>query len=217
MEKSNNILKYFLMVTYINVFFLGMELVAAYIERKPMKIILIVNINCFVILLILTIIRLIRKDYELPMYSTMLLFGCSVSWVMPILLYGSIFGKNTGIVTGILYVISVGIGISIPVLQGRVDRNKPFWIAIRRVVAIFTVSIVSVLIVLGRLFGGSRGRIIMRETMSTSATGKLMWGLVLFVSMILGGFSVFCMIGISQNPNSEFNQKRKRLRNNEKE
>ena len=57
----------------------------------------------------------------------------------------------------------------------------------------------------------------MRETMSTPATGKLMWGLVLFVSMILGGFSVFCMIGISQNPNSEFNQKGKRLRNNEKE
>ena len=28
--------------------------------------------------------------------------------------------------------------------------------------------------------------------------------------MILGGFSVFGMIGISQNPNSEFNQKRKR-------
>ena len=29
-------------------------------------------------------------------------------------------------------------------------------------------------------------------------------------AMILGGFSVFGMIGISQNPNSEFNQKRKR-------
>ena len=29
-------------------------------------------------------------------------------------------------------------------------------------------------------------------------------------AMILGGFSVFGMIGISQNPNSEFNQKRRR-------
>lgn len=209
MKKSKNILKHFLIVTYINVFFLGMELIAAYIERKPIKIILLVNISCFVILLMLTIIRLIRKDYELPMYSALLFLGCSISWVIPILLYGSIFGKNTGIVTGILYVISIGIGISIPVLQGRVDKNKPFWIAIRRIVTIFTVSIVSVLIVLGRFFGGARGRIIMRETMSTSATGKLMWGLVLFVSMILGGFSVFCMIGISQNPNSEFNQNKK--------
>ena len=35
-------------------------------------------------------------------------------------------------------------------------------------------------------------------------------GIVLVVSMILGGLSVFCIIGNSQNPNSEFNKKRTR-------
>ena len=50
----------------------------------------------------------------------------------------------------------------------------------------------------------------MQKTMSISATGKLMWWIVLISSMILGGVSVFCIIGNSQNPNSEFNQKRKK-------
>ena len=59
------------------------------------------------------------------MYSSLLLFGCSISWMMPMLLYGSLFGKNTGIVTGILYAISIGIGILIPIVQGKVNKNKP--------------------------------------------------------------------------------------------
>ena len=50
----------------------------------------------------------------------------------------------------------------------------------------------------------------MWKTMSASSIGKLMRGIVLVVSMILGGLSVFCIIGNSQNPNSEFNQKRRR-------
>lgn len=40
MEKSKAILKNFLIVIYINIFFLGAELVAAFIESKPTKIIL---------------------------------------------------------------------------------------------------------------------------------------------------------------------------------
>ena len=69
---------------------------------------------------------------------------------------------------------------------------------------------VSVLSVLGRIFRGAHGGRLMQKTMSISATGKLMWWIVFISAMILGGFSVFGMIGISQNPNSEFNQKRKR-------
>ena len=211
MEKSKNILDYFFKMIFVDVFFLVAELIAAYIESKPIKIISCINISCFVILLIYTIIKLARKDYELSMYSSLLLFGSSISWVMPILLYGSIFGKNTGIVTGILYAISMGIGILIPVLQGKVDKNKPFWIAIRKIVAIFVASIISVLIVLGRIFRGAHGGRLMQKTMSISATGKLMWWIVLISSMILGGVSVFCIIGNSQNPNSEYNQKRKKI------
>ena len=59
-------------------------------------------------------------------------------------------------------------------------------------------------------FRGTHGGRLMQKTMSISATGKLMWWIVFISAMILGGFSVFGMIGISQNPNSEFNQKRKR-------
>ena len=77
------------------------------------------NISCFSILLILTIIKLVRKDDELSMYSSLLLFGCSISWVIPMFLYGSLFGKNTGIVTGILYAISIGIGILISNRTGK--------------------------------------------------------------------------------------------------
>lgn len=130
--------------------------------------------------------------------------------MMPMLLYGSLFGKNTGIVTGILYAISIGIGILIPIVQGKVNKNKPFWIAIRKIAAIFTTCSISVLIVLGRVFRGGHGGRLMQKTMSTASRGKLMWGIVLVMSMILGGFSVFCIIGNSQNPNSEFNKKRRR-------
>ena len=151
MEKSKLILKNFFGIIFVDIFFLGTELIAAYIEGKPIKIISSINISCFVILLILTIIRLIRKDYEISMYSALLLFGCSLSWVIPVLLYGSIFGKNTGIITGILYVISIGIGILIPIVQGKVNKNKPFWIAIRKIAAIFTTCSISVLIVLRRV------------------------------------------------------------------
>lgn len=160
--------------------------------------------------MILTIIRLIRKDYEISMYSALLLFGCSLSWVIPVLLYGSIFGKNTGIITGILYVISIGIGILIPVIQGKVDRRKTFWVVIEKIAITAATIMVSVLSVLGRIFRGAHGGRLMQKTMSISATGKLMWWIVFISAMILGGFSVFGMIGISQNPNSEFNQKRKR-------
>ena len=125
MGKSKEILKCFMIVIYMDIFFLGAELMAAYIESKPIKIILCINISCFSILLILTIIKLVRKDDELSMYSSLLLFGCSISWMMPMLLYGSLFGKNTGIVTGILYAISIGIGILIPIVQGKVNKNKP--------------------------------------------------------------------------------------------
>ena len=59
------------------------------------------------------------------------------------------------------------------------------------------------------VFGLVGGRL-MQKTMSTASRGKLMWGIVLVMSMILGGFSVFCIIGNSQNPNSEFNKKRRR-------
>ena len=201
MEKSKLILKNFFGIIFVDIFFLGTELIAAYIEGKPIKIISSINISCFVILLILTIIRLIRKDYEISMYSALLLFGCSLSWVIPVLLYGSIFGKNTGIITGILYVISIGIGILIPIVQGKVNKNKPFWIAIRKIAAIFTTCSISVLIVLGRVFRGGHGGRLMWKTMSASSIGKLMWGIVLVVSMILGGLSVFCIIGNSQNPN----------------
>lgn len=210
MEKSKLILKNFFGIIFVDIFFLGTELIAAYIEGKPIKIISSINISCFVILLILTIIRLIRKDYEISMYSALLLFGCSLSWVIPVLLYGSIFGKNTGIITGILYVISIGIGILIPVIQGKVDRRKTFWVIIEKIAIMAATIMVSVLIVLGRIFRGAHGRRLMQKTMSISATGKLMWWIVFISAMILGGFSVFGMIGISQNPNSEFNQKRKR-------
>jgi len=206
MEKSKLILKNFFGIIFVDIFFLGTELIAAYIEGKPIKIISSINISCFVILLILTIIRLIRKDYEISMYSALLLFGCSLSWVIPVLLYGSIFGKNTGIITGILYVISIGIGILIPVIQGKVDRRKTFWVIIEKIAITAATIMVSVLIVLGRIFRGAHGGRLMQKTMS----GKLMWWIVFISAMILGGFSVFGMIGISQNPNSEFNQKRRR-------
>ena len=210
MEKSKNILDYFFKMIFVDVFFLGAELIAAYIESKPIKIISCINISCFVILLIYTIIKLARKDYELSMYSSLLLFGCSIAWVVPILLYGSTFGSNTGIVTGILYGLSIGIGILIPVLQGKVNKNKPFWIAIRKIGTVFSVCIVSVLIVLWRVFRSGRGRRMMQNPMPNSTIGKLMWVLTLIASMLLGGLSVFCIIGNSQNPNSEFNQKRKK-------
>ena len=210
MGKSKEILKNFLRAISVDVGFLGAELMAAYIESKPIKIISCINISCFSILLILTIIKLVRKDDELSMYSSLLLFGCSISWVIPMFLYGSLFGKNTGIVTGILYAISIGIGILIPIVQGKVNKNKPFWIAIRKIAVIFTTCSISVLIVLGRVFRGGHGGRLMQKTMSTASRGKLMWGIVLVMSMILGGFSVFCIIGNSQNPNSEFNKKRTR-------
>jgi hypothetical protein len=63
--------------------------------------------------------------------------------------------------------------------------------------------------VFGLVDGGHGGRL-MWKTMSASSIGKLMWGIVLVMSMILGGLSVFCIIGNSQNPNSEFNKKRRR-------
>ena len=210
MRQSKEILKCFMIVIYMDIFFLGAELMAAYIESKPIKIISCINISCFSILLIITIIKLIRKDDELSMYSSLLLFVCSISWVLPILLYGSIFGKRTGIVAGILYIASIGIGILIPLLQGKIDKNRPFWIAIRKIATTFTVCIIFVLNVLGQAFRGAHGGRLMQKTMSASATGRFMWGLVLFMSMILGGFSVFCIIGNSQNPNSEFNKKRRR-------
>ena len=210
MGKSKEILKCFMIVIYMDIFFLGAELMAAYIESKPIKIISCINISCFSILLILTIIKLVRKDNELSMYSSLLLFVCSISWVLPILLYGSIFGKRTGIVAGILYIASIGIGILIPLLQGKIDKNRPFWIAIRKIATTFTVCIIFVLNVLGQAFRGAHGGRLMQKTMSASATGRFMWGLVLFMSMMLGGLSVFCIIGNSQNPNSEFNKKRRR-------
>ena len=117
MRKSREILKNFIGMTFVNIFFLILELAIAYVEKQPMRIILDINACCFVILLIITIIKLIRKDDELSMYSSLLLFVCSISWVLPILLYGSIFGKRTGIVAGILYIASIGIGILIPLLQ----------------------------------------------------------------------------------------------------
>ena len=58
MGKSKEILKCFMIVIYMDIFFLGAELMAAYIESKPIKIILCINISCFSILLILTIIKL---------------------------------------------------------------------------------------------------------------------------------------------------------------
>ena len=204
MRKSREILKNFIGMTFVNIFFLILELAIAYVEKQPMRIILDINACCFVILLIITIIKLIRKDDELSMYSSLLLFVCSISWVLPILLYGSIFGKRTGIVA------SIGIGILIPLLQGKIDKNRPFWIAIRKIATTFTVCIIFVLNVLGQAFRGAHGGRLMQKTMSASATGRFMWGLVLFMSMILGGFSVFCIIGNSQNPNSEFNKKRRR-------
>ena len=210
MRKSKEILKCFMIVIYMDIFFLGAELMAAYIESKPIKIISCINISCFSILLILTIIKLVRKDNELSMYSSLLLFVCSISWVLPILLYGSIFGKRTGIVAGILYIASIGIGILIPLLQGKIDKNRPFWVAIRKIITTFTVCIIFVLNVLGQAFRGAHGGRLMQKTMSASATGRFMWGLVLFMSMMLGGLSVFCIIGNSQNPNSEFNKKRRR-------
>ena len=83
MGKSKEILKCFMIVIYMDIFFLGAELMAAYIESKPIKIILCINISCFSILLILTIIKLVRKDKELSMYSSLLIFGFSISWIMP--------------------------------------------------------------------------------------------------------------------------------------
>ena len=210
MGKGKEILKNFLRAISVDVGFLGAELMAAYIESKPIKIISCINISCFSILLILTIIKLVRKDDELSMYSSLLLFVCSISWVLPILLYGSIFGKRTGIVAGILYIASIGIGILIPLLQGKIDKNRPFWVAIRKIITTFTVCIIFVLNVLGQAFRGAHGGRLMQKTMSASATGRFMWGLVLFMSMMLGGLSVFCIIGNSQNPNSEFNKKRRR-------
>lgn len=211
MEKSKAILKNFLIIIYINIFFLGAELIATYVESDSIKSVLGINISCFVILFILTVVKLIRRDYEISMYSSLLLFGCSIAWVVPILLYGSTFGSNTGIVTGILYGLSIGIGILIPVLQGKVNKNKPFWIAIRKIGTVFSVCIVSVLIVLWRVFRSGRGRRMMQNPMPNSTIGKLMWVLTLIASMLFGGLSVFCIIGISQNPNSEFNQKRKKI------
>ena len=209
-RKSREILKNFIRMAFVNIFFLLLELAIAYVEKQPMRIILYINACCFVILLIITIIKLIRKDDELSMYSSLLLFVCSISWVLPILLYGSIFGKRTGIVAGILYIASIGIGILIPLLQGKIDKNRPFWIAIRKITTTFTVCIIFVLNVLGQAFRGAHGGRLMQKTMSASATGRFMWGLVLFMSMMLGGLSVFCIIGNSQNPNSEFNKKRRR-------
>ena len=40
MRKSKEILKCFMIVIYMDIFFLGAELMAAYIESKPIKIIL---------------------------------------------------------------------------------------------------------------------------------------------------------------------------------
>lgn len=57
--------------------FLGCRVNGRYIESKPIKIILCINMVSFSILLILTIIKLVRKDDELSMYSSLLLFGCS--------------------------------------------------------------------------------------------------------------------------------------------
>ena len=69
--------------------------------------------------------------------------------------------------------------------------------------------------VFGLVDGGHGGRL-MWKTMSASSIGKLMWGIVLVMSMILGGLSVFCIIGNSQNPNSEFNKKRRKGTNGKK-
>ena len=55
MGKSKEILKNFLRAISVDVGFLGAELMAAYIESKPIKIISCINISCFSILLILTI------------------------------------------------------------------------------------------------------------------------------------------------------------------
>ena len=209
MEKSKAILKNFWIAIYTNIFFLVVELISAYVENDSIKIILCINISCFIALSILTGVKLIRKDYELPMYSSLLLLGCSIAWVIPILLYGSIFGNDTRIVTGSLYGISIGIGILIPVLQGKVNKNKTFWIAIRKIGTVFSVCIVSVLIVLWRAFSGGHVRRMMHKPIPNSSIGKIMWGVSLVASMLFGGISVFCIIGNSQNPNSEFNQNRK--------
>ena len=41
MRKSREILKCFMIVIYMDIFFLGAELMAAYIESKPIKIVVI--------------------------------------------------------------------------------------------------------------------------------------------------------------------------------
>ena len=46
MGKSREILKCFMIVIYMDIFFLGAELMAAYIESKPIKIISCINISC---------------------------------------------------------------------------------------------------------------------------------------------------------------------------
>lgn len=211
-KKSRDILKNFFWMIFVNVFFLGAELFVAYFEKKPLLNIVYINFVCLFILLVVTIFKLVKKDYEISMYSAFLLLGCSISWVIPLCLYGSIFGENTGIVSGILYLISIIIGIFIPILQGKINRNKPFWITISKIATLFGTSIVAVLIVLGRIFRGSHGGRIIQNTVSITTSGKIMWGLVLFVAIIFGGFSTFSMIHISQNSTSEYNKNRKRIK-----
>lgn len=45
MEKSKLILKNFFGIIFVDIFFLGTELIAAYIEGKPIKIISSINIS----------------------------------------------------------------------------------------------------------------------------------------------------------------------------
>ena len=92
------------------------------------------------------------------------------------LTYGSIFGKNTGIITGILYVISIGIGILIPVIQGKVDRRKTFWVVIEKIAITATTIMVSVLSVLGRIFRGPMGEDSCRKQCQTLPQESLCGG-----------------------------------------
>ena len=55
MRKSREILKNFIRMAFVNIFFLILELAIAYVEKQPMRIILYINACCFVILLIITI------------------------------------------------------------------------------------------------------------------------------------------------------------------
>ena len=127
---------------------------------------------------------------------------------MPIVLETWILGQTFAGVSALLNWLTIMQQIFLSSSGCR--RERPFWIAIRKIAAIFTTCSISVLIVLGRVFRGGHGGRLMQKTMSTASRGKLMWGIVLVMSMILGGFSVFCIIGNSQNPNSEFNKKRRR-------